>query len=302
MHAYHRAAAAVLLSAVCLFGHNARAAEAYDNCTGYIDSLPASLTTQGTWCLRKDVATSVASGAAITINAPNITIDCNNFKIGGLGAGANTRAEGIFSLNRNNTTVRNCAVRGFWVGIDLTGAANLVEHNRLEANTWIGIAVEGDASVIRDNLITATGGTDFNNGVEGVGIRAMGVFAVEDVDILDNVIAGVVAKTGTQGLAIAIESGNNMAGSIIGNSVRGVVADGAAYVDSVSLWGTIGRVTVTDNRFIGTGAINSIGVRCGDNGTANDVIVANNVVNGMQYLHTNCAQPTDNLHRPVLLP
>ena len=29
--------------------HRVAAAEGYDNCTGFIDSLPATVTTQGTW-------------------------------------------------------------------------------------------------------------------------------------------------------------------------------------------------------------------------------------------------------------
>ena len=43
----------------------ARAAESYDNCTGFIDSLPATITTQGTWCLRKDLAYAIAAGGDV---------------------------------------------------------------------------------------------------------------------------------------------------------------------------------------------------------------------------------------------
>ncbi|HEY0661599.1 MAG TPA: hypothetical protein VGD21_09825, partial [Lysobacter sp.] len=58
----------------------AQAAQSYDNCTGFIDSLPATITTQGTWCLRKDLSTAMSSGNAITIATNNVTIDCNDFK------------------------------------------------------------------------------------------------------------------------------------------------------------------------------------------------------------------------------
>src|SRR5690348_2627551 len=40
----------------------ARAAQSYDNCTGFIDSVPATVSTQGTWCLRHDANTAITSG------------------------------------------------------------------------------------------------------------------------------------------------------------------------------------------------------------------------------------------------
>src|SRR6185369_16529682 len=72
----------------------ASAAESYDNCTGFITSLPAVVTTQGTWCLKQDLATAITSGNAITINTGNVTIDCNDFKLGGMSAGLATQAIG----------------------------------------------------------------------------------------------------------------------------------------------------------------------------------------------------------------
>src|SRR6185369_2787721 len=72
----------------------ASAAESYDNCTGFITTLPAVITTQGTWCLKQDLATAITSGNAITINTGNVTIDCNDFKLGGMSAGLATQAIG----------------------------------------------------------------------------------------------------------------------------------------------------------------------------------------------------------------
>ena len=37
-------------------------AETYQTCAGFIDALPATITTQGVWCLRKDLGTAMASG------------------------------------------------------------------------------------------------------------------------------------------------------------------------------------------------------------------------------------------------
>ena len=69
----------------------AHAAKSYDNCTGFITSLPAVITNPGTWCLNADLSTTVStdtsSGGAITIQADNVTVDCNEFRITAL-AGA----------------------------------------------------------------------------------------------------------------------------------------------------------------------------------------------------------------------
>ena len=43
----------------------AAAGESYDNCVGFIDALPAAITTQGIWCLRQNLDTSATSGNMI---------------------------------------------------------------------------------------------------------------------------------------------------------------------------------------------------------------------------------------------
>ena len=68
--------AASLIAPISPVATSAYAAQSYDSCAGFIDSLPATITTQGTWCLRGDLATSVTSGNAITIATNNVTIDC----------------------------------------------------------------------------------------------------------------------------------------------------------------------------------------------------------------------------------
>src|SRR5690554_5554987 len=77
-----------------------------------IDSIPAVISSQGVYCLKKHVSGALASGAAISVNTNNVTIDCNEFKIGNLAAGPATQATGISASGRNNVTVRNCGIRG----------------------------------------------------------------------------------------------------------------------------------------------------------------------------------------------
>jgi parallel beta-helix repeat protein len=157
-------------------------AETVHSCTGFIDSLPAHISTQGVWCLRRNLATNISSGAAILIDTNNVTLDCNEFKIGGLSAGNSTLTSGIQAADRINVTVRNCSIRGFFTGIDLRlGSGHLVEHNRLDNNLYAGIFVSGENSLVRGNSVLDTGAAGSGH---AVGIRAYG-------HISDNVVINV---------------------------------------------------------------------------------------------------------------
>ena len=226
----HLFATLLLLAGLIAAPPSARAAQSYDNCTGFIDTLPASIGTQGTWCLRHDVTTAITSGNAITINTNNVTIDCNDFKVGGLQAGTSSGAVGIHANGRLNATVRHCNVRGFQIGIDLeNGGGHLVEDNRLDQNLYLGIFVLGDNNRIHRNAIYDTGGAPGIN-------TTFGIYA--DADVIDNTVSGVFA-TGTD----AFPRGIYMFGDgseARGNLVRGLVVAGAgsAYGIYVSDSGT----------------------------------------------------------------
>src|SRR5690606_20562969 len=113
----------------------------------------------------------------------NVTIDCNDFKIGGLGAGDASNANGIYAESKQNATIRHCNVRGFYQGIHLAGGAgHLVEDNRLDNNLFTGIEVMGYNSLVQRNRVYDTGGrTGFGN--------AYGIFA--DGDLIDNTVSGL---------------------------------------------------------------------------------------------------------------
>ena len=189
---------ALLLLAAIPAGHS-RAAESYDNCVGTIETLPATIGTQGVWCLKADKSTAITSGAAITIAVPNVTLDCNGFKLGGLAAGAGTNAIGIYAEGKANITIRNCSVRGFYGGAFLVGSSgHLVEDNRFDSNTVIGVAVTADNYVIRNNMITQTGLSTSDSTAHG--ILASGSAAV----IGDNLVSGVAGNFNLYSYAIGI--------------------------------------------------------------------------------------------------
>ncbi len=264
-----------------------RAAQSYDNCTGFIESVPATVSTQGTWCLRHDLNTAIANGNAITIATNNVTIDCNGFKVGGLAAGTGTAANGIQASTRFNATVRHCNVRGFRYGLYFTnGGGHLIEDNSLDGNTVIGIYADGPGSTISGNRVLDTGGSTSAPG------NAYGISVVHGVDVLDNTVNGVAAMpdAGSNATSYGIATDTNGEASVAGNRVRGLVASGAGT--TYGNWNVnSGRLIVRDNDVQGNDVAGSIGVSCTDNqATARD-----NVIAGFATEIANCLSDYPNL-------
>jgi hypothetical protein len=155
------------------------------NCTA-ITSLPVTITAQGVYCLTGNLATSQSSGVAITINANNVTIDLNGWKVGGQGAGASTQATGIYST-ANNVTIKNGIVRGFYYGINLTGSGAVVQDMLTDANTFVGIDVNGLGALVEHNQVVNTGGSTAAANVDAIGIFVAG----PDSNVNNNMISGL---------------------------------------------------------------------------------------------------------------
>lgn len=285
----HSSAFALLLLLAALFAAPgaASAAESYDNCKGFIASVPASIGTAGTWCLNADLSTAITSGNAITVNTNDVTIDCNNFKLDGLAAGLATIAHGVHANGRNNVTIRNCNIRGFEYGVMLlNGSGHLVENNHFDGNTVAGMRVDGDRSQIRGNQVVDSGGST-------VAAWAFGILAYNSTDILDNTVSGVAATTGGGGAAYGIYTSSNLSGSVNGNHVRDIVKDGAS--NSYAIYNDLSdRTTIRGNDLLGDGSAGGRGVRCATaNGSAK-----NNIVTGFPAGIVTCSNDGGNVIAP----
>jgi hypothetical protein len=252
-------------------------AETFNTCAGFITSLPATITTQGIWCLKADLTIAITSGIAINVAANNVTIDCNDFKLGGLAAGAATQTVGIYADTRDNLTIRRCNIRGFRYGTALSnGSGHLIEDNRFDGNTFVGVDLESNRSIIRRNLVIATGGSSFAS-------SAYGIFSNGSVDVLDNTVNGVTAN-GTNNYAFGIQTLNNPDGSISGNRVRGLVKAGTG-----AAWGVYnsnsGRITLRNNDVVGDGSAGSVGLSC----TSARGRAINNMVSGFVTGISSCS-------------
>jgi len=277
----------------------ARAAESYDNCTGFITSLPAVISTQGTWCLKQDLTTAMTSGNAITIHASNVTVDCNDFKIGGLAAGTATETYGIAAHNLLNITVRHCNIRGFFAGAALWGefgGGHVIEDSRFDGNTYIGVLIAGDGSTVRRNRVLDTGGSTAASANGG----AVGIAAQYSPDVLDNTVSGVTATSGTDGDATGISMLFNHAalGSIVGSSVKGNRVRGlfAAGSGSIAGFGSFQaeKIVLQDNDFVGDASAGSTGIVC----YSSTSHARNNMINGFATGISVCADDGANIVAP----
>ena len=267
----------------------AQAAESYDNCTGFITSLPAVINTQGTWCLNKDLATAITSGDAIFIQTNNVTLDCNNFKLGGLAAGVGTGATGIHAYNLSNITVRHCNVRGFFYGLYFEGTLgghHAVEDNRFDTNTYIGVQVNGDGSVIRRNRIFDTGGTTWTP-------NAIAIDTTDSVDVLDNTVSGVAATAGLNGNVYGIFTMSNTDARISNNGIRGLAKDGTGTITGIHNQAS-DRLTMRDNDLVGDGSAGSIGLTCNNNFAHS----RDNGITGFGVGINNCSDDAGNIVAP----
>jgi len=232
----------------------ARAAESYDACVGFIDSVPTTISTQGTWCLRKDLSTNITNGYALTVASNNVTIDCNDFKIGGLAAGNDSTSFGIYAAQKQNVAVRHCNIRGFFYGIHLAGGAgHLVEDNRLDDNLYFGIYLTGENNRVRGNAVYDTGG---KTGLS----YAHGIYA--HADIIDNTISGLFADRtggilyGIRAFAAGAQVRDNTVSGFDTTPVQGGAANWAYGID---LYGYRQRASGNhvaggdSNNLIGTG-------------------------------------------------
>jgi len=269
----------LLLLLLAWSGH--ASAETVATCKGHIDALPAVIDTPGIWCVDHDLATSVASGAAISVTAHNVTIDCNGFRLGGLPAGPNTLAAGIRADDVLNLTVRNCAIRGFAIGIwTAGGGGHLVTRNRIDGSTLGGIIVGtgrtdgtgvSDGSAVRDNQIWNTGGRF----TAAIGIHTWGT-----VDIVGNTVSNVTALAGTSGTpeATGIDINDNPGTLVERNIVRGLVSSGG-YSYAMRLSSDSGRVYFKDNDLMGRSSeANGYGIRC-DGGESPALLHGNTLLN-----------------------
>jgi hypothetical protein len=206
------------------------------NCMPII-SLPITISRQGIYCLTGNLSTSQTSGAAITINAPNVTLDFNGWKLGGQGAGSGTQAYGIYSIV-NNVTVKNGIVRGFLYGIYLSGSGAVVEDMLVDSNTEYGIYSYGEGALVERNQVVDTGGSTTSSNVPAFGIYMFG----GDSTVSDNMVSGVIATGAASETGIAVNLNSTVRNNVVSNTTlpsSGVYSYAISAYKSIALNNTV---------------------------------------------------------------
>ena len=196
-------------------------------CTA-ITSLPTTISSAGVYCLKQHLTTSISSGPAIRIDANNVVLDLNGFRVDGISAGTATQATGIsISSGRFNNVIRNGTVRGFMKGIDVQDGWNhLFEDLLVSGNRCVGIWINADRSIIRDSWVLNTGGATVSGGgltCTAVAINLSGASdRVSGTDIVD------VEGSDSRGIDVqgdtALIDGNRVDRAVHGITVWGVDA------------------------------------------------------------------------------
>ncbi|SMH50681.1 Right handed beta helix region [Mesorhizobium australicum] len=274
------------------------AAAEITECTN-ITSVPATISTQGVYCMKQHLPTNLASGAGITVTVNNVTIDCNNFKLGNLAAGASNTAVGISATGRNNVIVRNCGIRGWRTGVQLSDGAYRVESNVLDFNRQTGIFVSGDGSSVRNNEVISTGGSTIPALTDFHGINVSG-----DVDINGNLVDGVTATATTNGNAYGIRTENSSASTVGSNIVRNLAKAGSGARRGI--WNQNGaHNTIFGNTIVMDGNLiaGEAGLRCGDglilNGASRDNTILGTGLLGTALGLLNCTSVSGDYVNPL---
>jgi hypothetical protein len=185
----------LVLLAAMLWGQAAWADDFYVIAGGgvgtKITSLPYTINSSGFYYLTGNLTFS-GSGAAIYVNADNVTIELMGFSLTGPGNQINSGPHGIFMSSLHNVEVRNGTVSGFFRGVYDEGAGD--SHrviNVRAANNFVGIWLSGN-----NHLIKNCNGSNNNN---------FGLY-VDNGIVMDNVAC-------TNGIGISVA----YTGVVIGN-------------------------------------------------------------------------------------
>jgi parallel beta-helix repeat protein len=194
-----------------------------DACQTPIIAIPFTIAVPGQYCLARNVTTTMKAGAAITVAADGVSLDLQNFALTD-SASALTQAVGIFADQRQNVTVKNGTVRGFFTGILLQKPAPysspqglLVDRVKALNSRYAGIWLEGMGNTVSMSHATATGRTTaLGPFADAWGIVSRG----PNASLSGNLVLGTVGTGGGAACGIALAAGD--AATVSANRVTGV--------------------------------------------------------------------------------
>jgi hypothetical protein len=233
-------------------------AQSQDACSHFVEELPVTITEPGIYCLQEDTLYSQLT-APVTIQSPDVTLDCRGHHIDGSPLPNDAGVYGIYAdQNSDGLIVRNCFLRGFLFGVASYSPA-LIEDNVFRGPGAEAIYIEGDGTIVRRNRIV-----NYGNSKSGFKF-AWGIVTFGDVDIVDNDIDGLIATPGGGQSVIGIVANDGYETTqtyvIRGNRIRGLQPDVGQPAYAISA-GTTGQLVIRDNVIFGSDLTSSIGIYC----------------------------------------
>lgn len=253
------------------------AGPAWSGCTP-ISATPYAISTPGAYCLVKNVS---SSNDGITVNTDDVTLDCGGHTIDGSSQGPERTSRGIMGSARSRVLVRNCTVKGFMTGIQLSGTGNTVRDSVFIAPYSRGIVVEGEENVIDGNRVSDAGGA------AKYSLGAFGILANGSSIIRGNVVSGVSPTTGSDKSGYGIYTSGNNAGLIEDNIVRNVLGDGGKIAMALSAYNSANAV-LKENILINPPDSYAYALYCSGAGN----VSTGNIFQGFVYgIASSCASP-----------
>ena len=227
------------------------AVNAFAECTP-ITAIPAVITAPGTYCLTGYLYTTQTSGAAIEIQADDVTLDMT---LGGLDGGGfenrDNTAAGVYALDRSNVTVVGGVINFFAYGILLENSAPDFANTRghrvtgvvVQVAQRVGIEVRGVNTAVTDSTVASTGWTGTYGEGSVAAILSWGPGAVVSGN---NLVSNETRGAGSSATAIQIYGSANCEASnnrIVNTST---VDPGGGASIAILVWNS-SDCTVRDN-------------------------------------------------------
>lgn len=242
----NRSTYGAVLALALLFGLAAPAQA--DDCANPITTVPCTISVQGVYKFAGPLAVpaTFTSGVAITIAAPNVTLDLGGFQLG-TAAGPEQTAIGVYALNRKNVVIKNGAIRGYAQGVVVedgtggTGAsctpsgacskAVMLDGLRLDLIRYRAVHLQGVGHVVKNTTIVDVGGSTAVGVDDAIGIQIDG----HSCRVVDNDVALLTATDQRVGIQIN-GSDSLVVQNRLSSMATGVVFSGSgSYRDNLSV-------------------------------------------------------------------
>lgn len=231
--------------ALLAFGAPAYSQETASTCTTIINTLPYTISSPGTYCLRTNSITQSFYG--VQILSSDVVLNCRGRSIEA--AVPQSGSDGISTMSGlDNVTVQNCIVKGFDRGISIGHEAHgaQVLNNRVENGLSDGIIVWGHNARVVNNRVS---NMRPESGQQVVGISLL-PFSPEvsatGQELLNNTVASMSASYLLVGLMVS----GSTEPRIVNNHVLDLQPAPGAYAASIWMTGWAQGANTTGGQLI----------------------------------------------------